>query len=806
MTRRSTRVRARIPVLITSLDPSIPFSSVCETLIVNAHGCAVQVPRPLEIGTPMRLRVSPPQQTKAGLAVDPGVGEGREVTGRIMVCQPIGGNQALWLAAIELDKPGNIWGLTPFPEDWARFDADAAESEASEPPTGRPIPGLKMPVWPLAAPSARTGLPARAGDGELKKQLAVQQETIARLKDELATALASVPGMVRKHLAEAQQDVLAQARKQLSAMLADSVQGQFTAQSDAIAGLQERMTSLGSVPDQVRKQLAEAQQDVLAQLSAMLADSVQGQFTAQSDAIARLQERMTSLGSIPDQVRKQLAEAQQDVLAQLSAMLADSVQGQFTAQSDAIARLQERLTSLESLPGQVRKQLAEAQQAEVREQLGAALAELVMPLQEELAVCRKKAEDAQQIRAAVAEQLEQLPWHIEQHAQAAFQRLQERARAELQGIIAETRARAEPEAAQRQALQGSAEALQKELAQARASLESSMRSLPERIHEPIAVAVEDALAQARAELSADLTRELEARDERGTTLADELRAAADLLRREREATSAQVVEIDAKREELRLWLAEEQATYMKQVSRRLEQLTERQAADTNEVRQKLEQLAGELAARSVRALEEKIRSEVEIQAKRAETDLNQRFGPTLDRAADLRQEALSLLNTLQRESERCESQVRALLEEKNGVEAWIAERTADFRKLFHDALVETTGQIRGRLQMAVEMIEQPVATLRDQAVQQLQEQASRQARQLRESGDEATERLRGLRRDIESAVRESLRMQAAETSAAFGREIAEVAQRSVEEWRSTLARNLESIASLLGQQLPGGQK
>jgi hypothetical protein len=515
---------------------------------------------------------------------------------------------------------------------------------------------------------------------------------------------------------------------------------------------------------------------------------------------------MTSLGSIPDQVRKQLAEAQQDVLAQLSAMLADSVQGQFTAQSDAIARLQERLTSLESVPGQVRKQLAEAQQAEVREQLGAALAELVMPLQEELAVCRKKAEDAQQIRAAVAEQLEQLPWHIEQHAQAAFQRLQERARAELQGIIAETRARAEPEAAQRQALQGSAEALQKELAQARASLESSMRSLPERIHEPIAVAVEDALAQARAELSADLTRELEARDERGTTLADELRAAADLLRREREATSAQVVEIDAKREELRLWLAEEQATYMKQVSRRLEQLTERQAADTNEVRQKLEQLAGELAARSVRALEEKIRSEVEIQAKRAETDLNQRFGPTLDRAADLRQEALSLLNTLQRESERCESQVRALLEEKNGVEAWIAERTADFRKLFHDALVETTGQIRGRLQMAVEMIEQPVATLRDQAVQQLQEQASRQARQLRESGDEATERLRGLRRDIESAVRESLRMQAAETSAAFGREIAEVAQRSVEEWRSTLARNLESIASLLGQQLPGGQK
>jgi len=55
-------------------------------------------------------------------------------------------------------------------------------------------------------------------------------------------------------------------------------------------------------------------------------------------------------------------------------------------------------------------------------------------------------------------------------------------------------------------------------------------------------------------------------------------------------------------------------------------------------------------------------------------------------------------------------------------------------------------------------------------------------------------------------VRESLRTQAAETCATFGREIAQAAQRSVEEWRSALARNLESVTSLLGQQLPGDNK
>ncbi|MFZ3213455.1 MAG: hypothetical protein WA188_18280, partial [Terriglobales bacterium] len=200
-----------------------------------------------------------------------------------------------------------------------------------------------------------------------------------------------------------------------------------------------------------------------------------------------------------------------------------------------------------------------------------------------------------------------------------------------------------------------------------------------------------------------------------------------------------------------------------------------------------------------------IRSGVESQAERAEADLDQRLGPMLDRASDLRQEVLSLLGTLQRESERCQAQARALLEEKDSVDDWFRESAAEFQKTFHDALVETTGQIRGRLNMAVEMIAEPVEKLRDQAVQQLQEQAGRQARQLREDADEAAERLRGLRRDLESTVRESLQAHAAEIAAAFGREIAQAAQHSVDEWRSALAENLESIAGTLTQKLPGGE-
>jgi predicted RNA binding protein with dsRBD fold (UPF0201 family) len=775
-TLRSTRVRARIPTLITSLDSAIPFSLLCETLMVNAHGCAAKVPQPLEIGMPVRLRVSPPPANKAG---EQAPRASREATARIVLCQPIGGNQPSWVAGIEMDNPGNIWGLTPAPEDWKRFDAGATAIKASA-PAGRPAIELKLPVWPLASPAAKSAPPARASDDELKKQLAAQQETIAGLENRLARSLASVPGVVREQLAAAQQETVAQVRKQLGAMLAQSVQEQLPAQTEAMARLQERLATLESLPSAVREQLGETR---------------------------------AALASVTGTVHKQLADAQQQTLAQareeLFAMLAESVQEQFTSQANAIARLRQRLAAFESVPDEVRKQLAEAQQqtlAQARGELDAALAEHVPPLQQELAVCRKQAEDGAQVRAAVAEQFDQLPFQIQQHAQAAFRVLQDQARTELERIIAEARSQDAQETARRQALETSTQALQKELAQARETLESSMRGLPERIQEPIAAAVEDALARAGAEISAELTRELDALHHRGRMVVDELRGAADLLRNEREATSAQLAAAAAKREELQLWLAEQHAVYTRQARRQFEQLAEQQAAYTSQVRQKLEQFASDLAARCAAALEKQIRSDVEIQAERAEADLDQRLGPMLDRASDLRQEVLSLLGTLQRESERCQTQARALLEEKDSVDDWIRERAAEFQKTFHDAMVETTGQIRGRLNMAVEMIAEPVEKLRDQAAQQLQEQAGRQARRLREDADEAAERLRGLRRDLESAVRESLRAQAAETAATFGREIAQAAQRSVDEWRSALANNLESIAGALAQKLPGGEK
>ena len=39
--RRSSRVPVNVPILVTSLEPDSDFSQLCETMVVNAHGCPV---------------------------------------------------------------------------------------------------------------------------------------------------------------------------------------------------------------------------------------------------------------------------------------------------------------------------------------------------------------------------------------------------------------------------------------------------------------------------------------------------------------------------------------------------------------------------------------------------------------------------------------------------------------------------------------------------------------------------------------------------------------------------------------------
>jgi hypothetical protein len=100
--RRSSRVPVSVPVLVTTLNPGIHFSEICETLVVSAHGCAFRSPQRLDQGAPIHLHSE----------------EGRQTRAKVVSCQPLGSSQQGWMLGASLEQPENFWGLKSFPKDW----------------------------------------------------------------------------------------------------------------------------------------------------------------------------------------------------------------------------------------------------------------------------------------------------------------------------------------------------------------------------------------------------------------------------------------------------------------------------------------------------------------------------------------------------------------------------------------------------------------------------------------------------------------------------------------------------------------
>ncbi len=140
--RRSSRVPITLPIAVTSLEPSAPFSEICETLVVSAHGCAIFSPAKLEAGIPVQFRRKGGGVTKA----------------HVVDCQPMAAGQHGWQVAAKLDQPENFWGLETCPEDWGRLvdihsdDPQPTRRVAVRSDKGQPgAPGLKADSGAIGA-------------------------------------------------------------------------------------------------------------------------------------------------------------------------------------------------------------------------------------------------------------------------------------------------------------------------------------------------------------------------------------------------------------------------------------------------------------------------------------------------------------------------------------------------------------------------------------------------------------------------------------------------------------------------------
>jgi len=217
--RRSSRVPAAVSVLVTTLE-GMHFSEVCQTLVVNAHGCAMLSRRKLESGIPVHFHSK----------------DGRQTTAHVVSCQPIGPDNRTWKLGATLDQPQNFWGLRHCPPDWALPAAPVSQGLVQTLPPARKASretihpseaALDHVAWQLEAQVAmmiRESLrPIQSEVTELKEKLTQRQQNPSRFE----VSLSSIPPELEQQLEQRlRQDlgprVMEDARRQYSHLLADA--------------------------------------------------------------------------------------------------------------------------------------------------------------------------------------------------------------------------------------------------------------------------------------------------------------------------------------------------------------------------------------------------------------------------------------------------------------------------------------------------------------------------------------------------------------------------------------------------------
>src|SRR5579863_8378949 len=115
--RRSTRIVQAVPLVVTGVDAlGRPFVERTSTLIINCHGCRYQSKHYVLKNMWVSLEVP---HSETGQAP-------RSVRGRVAWIQRPRTVRQLFQVALELELPGNAWGIAFPPEDWFTFP-DKAE-------------------------------------------------------------------------------------------------------------------------------------------------------------------------------------------------------------------------------------------------------------------------------------------------------------------------------------------------------------------------------------------------------------------------------------------------------------------------------------------------------------------------------------------------------------------------------------------------------------------------------------------------------------------------------------------------------
>jgi hypothetical protein len=199
--RRSTRIVQAVPLMVTGVDAlGRPFAERTSTLIINCHGCRYQSKHYVLKNMWVNLEVPHPEQGHPP----------RRVRGKVAWIQRPRTVRQLFQVALELEAPGNAWGIAFPPDDWFTFPeeniilSNPASASDLPPSIGMPTPGeTPLPIVEaepgVATPDNLRVFPAPASATDASLQLARQ---VARLLSEAKQQIHSAAKEAAAHAVE----------------------------------------------------------------------------------------------------------------------------------------------------------------------------------------------------------------------------------------------------------------------------------------------------------------------------------------------------------------------------------------------------------------------------------------------------------------------------------------------------------------------------------------------------------------------------------------------------------------------------
>jgi hypothetical protein len=405
--RRSTRIVQAVPLQVTGVDAlGRPFVERTSSLILNCHGCRYQSKHYVLKNMWVKLEIPHADSDQPA----------RTVRGRVAWIQRPRTVRQLFQVALELETPGNVWGIGFPPEDWFGFvQADKSQASESSGPSNSG-PGTSS----SALPAAQLGSPLAQQPTAAQIQPSASEAEFHTSLGEFESSPSSNPDNVRVFPSPASTtDASLQLARHVTRLLSEARQQIHAAAREAAAqavAAERRITA-----EQWDRKVADAGAKLAHELSSAIEK-------IQEEASSRSREaHETAAASLQEELPKRLAPQFEELARGLSGKLSEQGQAQRAAHQQQLAEMSEMVRGL----------VQQAEQASVRLRVAAAESDAQIDSRVEAAqkLMEETARQREETASAQREAIEATAREVQQQIASSMSSTQEHWQSNLTGEL-----------------------------------------------------------------------------------------------------------------------------------------------------------------------------------------------------------------------------------------------------------------------------------------------------------------------------------------------------------------------------------